>query len=76
MDAFSWVTVHIFAAPFNSRQQPADRKNTETDKVEQNPPITEPEHDFLTPLSQTFGSRSTAAIDGNEKRNSWFNLEI
>ena len=52
-------------------------KSTEPDKVNRTPPITSYEHDLLTPLSQTllFSKRSTAVIDGSEKRNSCLNLE-
>ena len=49
--------------------QPADRKNTETDKVDQNLPITAHELDLLALLSQMlFSKRSTVVIDGSEKR--------
>ena len=38
----------------NLRHQMADRKNTETNKVDGNLPITVHQHDPLTLLSQTF----------------------
>ena len=49
-----------------------------TDKVDQNPPITAHEHDLLTPLAKRyfFSKRSTAVIDGSEKRNGWLNHEL
>ena len=53
-------------------------KDTETDKVDQNPPITTHEHNLLTPLGYTllFSKRSAAVIDSSEKRNDWLNLEL
>ena len=59
-------------------RRPAYCKNTENQKVDQNPPIIAHEHELLTSLRQAFlfSKRSTAVIDGNEKRNGWLNFEL
>ena len=70
--------MRITAVNHNYDDNQLTTKNTETDKVDQNPPITVHEHDLLTMLSQMclFSKRSAAVIDGSEKCSNWLNLEL